>query len=155
MITAPTLWLNGWFCIKMTCSTLGGYIWQIITNPVRLTCWNTFKGPIQLTNGCISPGEMLPFMSAPWAHHTSANINIQFLYINKARFYSVFKMPTSSLLQCHIKLDNTKTQDMTVQIFKNLLNASIHICVQKKDHYITWNFYSTQTFHDETVKELN
>ena len=47
-VVSASQWLN---------FTLGGSIWQIITNPVLFTCWNIFKGLIQLTKSSISPAK--------------------------------------------------------------------------------------------------
>lgn len=32
-------------------------LWQIITNPILFTCWHSFKGPIQLIKGSLTPAK--------------------------------------------------------------------------------------------------
>ena len=55
-------------CSKPHQYLISGYIWQITAHSILFTCkWNTYKGPIQLIKGSISPAKKwLQLLPCDW-----------------------------------------------------------------------------------------
>ena len=117
VITAPTKVVSAWYSLNFT---LGGYIWQIIAHSVLFTSRNTFKGPINLLKGYISPDGITTKseIKSIWCRNN--------LSVTRLALYSLFGRWNTALYELYwpFKGISTGKKDWIVYNLSNITTKS-------------------------------